>query len=248
IGHADGQITVSTGYSFEKLEDLPTPFRGSDLAKGRYAFCQITDNGCGMDETTVAQIFDPFFTTRFTGRGLGLAVAAGIVKSHQGALTVVSSPGEGTTMRLLLPAMEMTPQQSEYPLPPAASLPSFSGIVLLADDDDMVSDTGRQMLETIGFDVLIARDGQEAVDIYQRNQEIIDLVILDFSMPRKDGVTSLQELKQTNAQVKVILTSGYAEEQLMIRQGEAHPEAFLHKPFVLEKLAETIGKVLTGEG
>ncbi|MBU4295592.1 MAG: response regulator, partial [Proteobacteria bacterium] len=82
----------------------------------------------------------------------------------------------------------------------------------------------------------------------QRNQEIIDLVILDFSMPRKDGVTSLQELKQTNAQVKVILTSGYAEEQVMIRQGEAHPEAFLHKPFVLEKLAETIGKVLTGEG
>lgn len=249
IGIAAGQITISTGYSFEELEDLPAPFRESNLARGRYAFCQITDNGCGMDETTVARMFDPFFTTRSTGGGLGLSIAAGIVKSHQGALTVVSSPGKGTTMRLLLPALEMTPQQqSEQDLPPAAGLPSFSGIVLLADDDAMVRDTGRQMLEKIGFDVLIAEDGQEAVEIYRRNQEIIELVIFDVSMPRKDGVAALQELKQGNAQVKVILTSGYAEEQVMIGEGEAHPDAFLHKPFVLEKLAEIIGAVLAVEG
>ncbi|MEW6520122.1 MAG: ATP-binding protein [Thermodesulfobacteriota bacterium] len=110
IGTAAGQITISTGYSFEELEDLPAPFRESNLARGRYAFCRITDNGCGMDETTVAQIFDPFFTTRFTGRGLGLPVAVGIVKAHRGALTVVSSPGRGTTISLLLPAVEMPAQ------------------------------------------------------------------------------------------------------------------------------------------
>ncbi len=249
IGTAAGQITIGTGYSFEELGDLPTPFRESKLARGRYAFCRITDNGCGMDETTVAQIFDPFFTTRFTGRGLGLPVAVGIVKAHQGALTVVSSPGKGTTISLLLPALELTAQgQGEQVLSPTAGLPCFSGVVLLADDDAMVSDAGRQMLEKIGFDVLIAGDGQEAVDIFKRKQEIIDLVILDVSMPRKDGVAALQELKRVNAQVKVILTSGYAEEQVMIRQGEAHPAAFIHKPFMLEKLAETIGAVLATNG
>ncbi|MEW6289859.1 MAG: response regulator [Thermodesulfobacteriota bacterium] len=249
IGKAAGQITISTGYSFEELEDLPTPFRESNLARGRYAFCRITDNGCGMDETTVAQIFDPFFTTRFTGRGLGLPVAVGIVKAHQGALTVVSSPGKGTTINLLLPALEMTAQQhSEQDLPTAVGLPCFSGIVLLADDDAMVSDTGRQMLEKIGFDVLVAGDGQEAVDIYKRNQEIIDLVILDVSMPAKDGVAAMQELQRLNAQVKVILASGYAEEQVMIGEGEVHPAAFIHKPFMLEELAETIGGILAGEG
>jgi len=249
IGKAAGRITISTGYSFEELEDLPTPFRESNLARGRYAFCRITDNGCGMDETTVAQIFDPFFTTRFTGRGLGLPVAVGIVKAHHGALTVASSPGKGTTISLLLPAQEMTvPRQEEQDLSPAAGLPCFSGVVLLADDDAMVSDAGKQMLEKIGFTVLVAGDGQEAVDIYKRKQEIIDLVILDVSMPRKGGVAALQELKRVNAQVKVILTSGYAEEQVLIKQGEAHPAAFIHKPFMLEKLAETIGRVLAGQG
>jgi len=104
------------------------------------------------------------------------------------------------------------------------------------------------MLEKIGFDVLVAEDGLEAVDIYKRKQEIIDLVILDVSMPRKDGVAALQELKRVNAQVKVILTSGYAEEQVMIKQGEAHPAAFIHKPFLLEKLAETIDRILAGQG
>ena len=205
-----------------------------------------------MDTFTRERMFDPFFSTRFTGRGLGLAVVTGIVKAHNGAITVKSRPQEGTTVTLLLPLAEkevaMQSESMEYHDAEGDRLPVFSGVVLLADDDPMVTAVGSAMLKRLGFEVLTAVDGQEAVDLYTAHRETVCLVILDISMPKKDGFAALRELKEINDEVKVILASGYGEDEVIKVNEKKQPNGFLHKPFKLRELADTVQKVMSGSG
>ena len=250
IGDSPGEITLSTGCTLQPKIGLPLPFRDDDLPPGQYVFCEIADSGTGMDKFTRERMFDPFFSTRFTGRGLGLAVVTGIVKAHNGALMVKSRPEEGTTVTLLLPLAEkvgaMQPEPLEYHDAEGGRLPVFSGVVLLADDDLMVAAVGDAMLKRLGFEVFTAVDGQEAIDLYTTHRETVCLVILDVSMPKKDGIAALRELKEINGEVKVILASGYAEDEVIKRNEKKQPNGFLHKPFKLRELADTINKVLSG--
>lgn len=246
IGEGPGQLTITTGYGWEEMDTLPTPFIDCNLAPGQYAFCEIADNGCGMDTETIARMFEPFFTSKFTGRGLGLAVVAGIVKSHGGALLVTSSPGVGSKIRLVLPAhaADVTVLPVDDISVGEETLPRLSGLVLLADDDPQVRTVGIKMLELLGFEVVYGRDGQEAVELYKQHHEKLVLVILNVSMPERDGIAALQEIKAINDEARVIFATGFTEEHIPLRGQDRRPEAFIQKPYSLQNLASTIKKVL----
>ena len=252
IGDSPGDITIRTGCSRQPMTGLPLPFRDDDLPPGQYVFCEITDSGTGMDTNTRQRMFDPFFSTRFTGRGLGLAVVTGIVKAHNGALTVKSRPKEGTTVTLLLPILEnegdIYSESIEYHDVEDGRSSGFSSVVLLADDDLMVASVGSAMLKHLGFEVLTAVDGQEAVDLYTTHRETVCLVILDVSMPKKDGIEVLHDLKEINDEVIVILASGYGEDEVIKGTEKKPPNGFLHKPFKMKELSDAINKVLPGRG
>ena len=163
-----------------------------------------------MDEDTVQRIFDPFFTTKFTGRGLGMSVVLGIIRGHHGALLVQSSPGKGTVIRVLFPALETvrtdrgTPSRYASRYDGEAGMVLLSGHVLLADDEPMVREVCKVMLEEIGFTVVTAVDGEDAVRKFCDQAEKIDLVILDASMPRKGGLEAFRELRSLKPDVKVV--------------------------------------------
>ncbi len=192
------------------------------------------------------RIFEPFFTTRFVGRGLGLALAVGVMQAHHGVIMVESIEGTGTTVRLLLPVISPT-----QPAMPSNDLQGgavqLSGNILLADDEEMVLDVGRQMLELLGFTVHTAMDGQEAVDIICRNDIDFSAVVLDISMPEMDGIEAMRAIKKSNPTLPVLLSSGYSEDDFSFTEDETNkPDAFLSKPFELSDMQSSLEKVLSG--
>lgn len=245
IPRDDGRISLRIyGADIEAL-DHPVPFSETDFRKGGYVCLEIADNGSGMDQNTVDHIFDPFFSTKFTGRGLGLSVVAGIVKAHKGTMQMRSTPGEGSCLSILMPRVQApVPEGVSTDLPFPIPLPRFSGTVVFADDNLEVAITGRDLLEKIGFDVVLASDGQEAVDLYRHNRESVVLVILDAVMPNKSGVDALNELKKTDAAVKIILASGYGEDQIGLDETNVKPDRFIQKPYNLDRLVRVISSVL----
>ncbi|MEK6779948.1 MAG: ATP-binding protein, partial [Candidatus Deferrimicrobiota bacterium] len=199
--------------------------------QGDFVVVSISDNGAGMDEATRHRIFEPFFTTKKLGRGtgLGLSTVYGIIKQHEGWINLESRPGEGTTFRTYLPrADEVAKEQA--PGAEAARPKTGKETILLVDDEEMIRSIGRQILEIHGYSVLTAADGQEAIDLYLRERERIDLVILDMTMPHLTGADVLTRIRNLNPRARVILSSGYPS-------GESHlASAFLPKPYRAENL------------
>jgi PAS domain S-box-containing protein len=237
----EGTLTTRTENTvFE--QDEYKPYR---VKAGRYVKISIADTGEGMDKETQRRIFDPFFTTRDKGRGTGLGLAAvyGIVKNHEGFIDVVSSRGQGTRFDVFFPASQATPSAKQKKFEQPAS---DKETVLLVDDEEMITDVGSRMLAKLGFEVLIARDGEEAVAVYQDNQAKINLVLMDMVMPRVGGGEAFDRLKQINPDVKVILCSGYSidgQARVILNRGCS---AFIQKPFNLQTLSENIQAVLNG--
>ena len=236
-------VSVGTVKATEIGEGYRVPAEWMPSADA-YACLIVTDNGRGMDAKTIGRIFDPFYTDKFTGRGLGLAVAIGIVKAHDGGITVVSEPGHGSTFKVFLPLSdEDIPRYKETAV---QTLPEIKrgGAVLLVEDHDMVRDITKAILEQIGFEVLIARDGVEAVEIFRENQDDIGLVLSDMSMPRMNGWETLAALRAIRTDIPVILSSGYDEAYVMTDNHSEQPQAFLHKPYQKKTLEKTIELVL----
>jgi len=244
LGDRGGVVMISTGVMKCCADDLEGSYREERLTEGMYVWLEVADTGCGMDIETQQRVFEPFFTTKFTGRGLGLSAVLGIVRGHQGALQVTSAPGRGTTFKVLFPAAP--PQGPQAPPPTLAPSGGWQGMgtVLLVDDEDSVRTVGVRMLERIGFRTLVASDGREALELYSARQKEIVLVLLDLTMPYMDGEETLQRLQRLNPQVRVVMTSGYSEDEAVQRFTSQRQCGFLQKPYTLEALTQCLRAAL----
>ena len=193
IGDRSGVVAVSTGVMDCDRAYLRETWLDEKLPDGQYVFLEVADTGCGIDPMTIKRIFEPFFSTKFTGRGLGMAAVLGIVRGHKGAIKVYSEIGKGTTFKLLLPAGDRPAALFDQP----ESLPTFkgSGLVLLVDDDETVRSVSGSMLRELGFEVLVANDGREAVQGYAEKAQNIRFVLTDLTMPHLDGEQAFREMR-----------------------------------------------------
>lgn len=237
-----GALNIQT----EKIsldETYPKPF---EVKPGRYVKISITDTGIGMDEDTIGRIFDPFFTTKEMGRGTGLGLASvyGIIKNHGGFITVYSEKGIGTTFNVYLPVSERTIREEDKP---SGEVVKGKGTVLLVDDEEMIIDVAGQMIQNFGYHVITAASGKEALDVYKKNKDRIDMVILDMIMPEMSGEDAYDNLKEIDPEIKVLLSSGYSIDGRAAKILERGCDGFIQKPFDMKRLSNKIVEVLDRE-
>jgi len=212
---------------------------------GEFVRLEVRDSGCGMTPEVQARIFEPFFTTKGRGKGtgLGLALVFGIVQQHDGWVECHSAPGSGTTFTLYLPRIDVP----VAPAIPQSELAPERGreTILLVDDEEAIRCLGRSILEKFGYEVLLASDGKEAVELYRREQERIDLVLLDLRMPRMSGHDAFQQMLQINPDVPVVVVSGFSD-QYITEADQQRIRGFLGKPFLPDELARIVRTALNG--
>jgi len=234
-----GQIRIQTSNGV--LD--PTYAKAYNIKPGNYVKTAITDTGIGMDKAIQSKIFEPFFTTkdRARGTGLGLASAYGIVKNHDGIINVYSEPGQGTTFTFHLPMAHAMLSQNA---PEIEATQSGTETVLLVDDEKMILEVAREMLEEIGYRTLVAESGQEALEIFAQEPGHIDIVILDMIMPEMSGGDTYNKLKQIYPEVKALLSSGYSLNENATHILHCGCNGFIQKPFNIEELSRKIRRIL----
>jgi len=239
-----GRLVVETGDVYLKEEDVR---RNPYMKTGRYALLTVSDTGIGMDEKTCERVFEPFFTTKGPdkGTGLGLAMVYGIVEQHGGFILVDSEPGKGTAFKVYFPAVEARPDA----LPANRRKESLRGgteTILLAEDEEAIRSFTEQALKEFGYNVLVARNGEEAIEIFLRNKEI-DLAVLDVVMPRKGGKEAFEEMHTRNPRLKVIFMSGYSADAIHDSFVLNAGTPFIQKPFGPTILARKVREVLDSQ-
>lgn len=237
IGDKSGVIAITTGCMDCDSSYLKDVWLEENIKDGLYVYIEIADTGCGMSKETLTKLFDPFFTTKFTGRGLGMAAVLGIVRGHKGAIRVYSELGKGSTFKILLPASGKLAEIFNHDT--RDDHWKGSGTVLLVDDEETVRGIGAEMLREMGFNVVTANDGREAMEIYRASADI-GFVILDLTMPHVDGEQCFRELRTLNPDVKVIMSSGFSElevTQKFVGKGLA---GFIQKPYKFSTLRECV--------
>jgi two-component system cell cycle sensor histidine kinase/response regulator CckA len=246
IGERSGVVSIATGVVRADRAYLDKTFLAPEIDEGDYVYLEVSDSGRGMTPETQARIFEPFFSTKAPGRGLGLAAVLGIVRGHKGALKVYSEPGKGSSFKFLLPiarefaAFDAGTERATRPLP-------GSGTVLVVDDEETLRAVASQMVEALGLRVLIASDGREAVQIYARHAADIVGVLMDLTMPHMDGEEAFRELRRVNPNVRVLLMSGYNEQDAIARFVGKGLAGFIQKPFNLDELQDRL-RALLSEG
>jgi PAS domain S-box-containing protein len=241
----EGLIYLRTSLVHLGADDLPAEASNENLPAGPYVALDVADTGCGMSSEVKARLFDPFFTTKFQGRGLGLAAVQGIVRGHGGALTIESEPGRGTCIRVVLPVGTGRAK----PVDPAAARPEpmwqGHGTALVIDDDGAVRLIARRLLERMGYTVLVAENGAVGLEVFRARPQEIDFVLLDLTMPVMGGEQTFAELRQLRADLRVILASGYNEQDATSRFVGAGLAGFIKKPFTIGDLSAVIRATLT---
>jgi two-component system cell cycle sensor histidine kinase/response regulator CckA len=236
-----GTITLSTGAMYMDRIALQNALPAEDVAAGEYVYLEVADTGTGMDDETRARIFEPFFTTKFTGRGLGLAAVLGIMRGHQGAIQVNSVVGEGTLFRLLFP-----PQEHVVLAPASTAVaPHYANRakILVVDDDAVVRQITIEMLQRFGYELVGAEHGQRAVALAREAH--FDCVMLDLTMPGLSSEETLMQLRQISPGLRVILMSGYSEQDATARFGTMRLDGFVQKPFMPNDLLERVQSALS---
>jgi two-component system cell cycle sensor histidine kinase/response regulator CckA len=213
---------------------------------GKYVLLTVTDTGTGMYQKTMGRIFDPFFTTKEMGRGtgLGLASAYGIISAHAGYIDVDSKRGRGTTLSIYLPASK---KQVERVVRTRKLFAKGTGTILLVDDEEVVLEVGQELLEAMGYRVLTAKDGKGAIKVYRKNQDNIDIVVLDMVMPKMGGGEAHDRMKEINPNVKVLLSSGYSIDGEASEILERGCDGFIQKPFTMKQLSGKMREILDKE-
>ena len=241
-----GTLTVSTA-NVTLDESLVKP---NNLTPGSYLKIDVTDTGAGMDEKTVERIFEPFYTTRPMGQGTGLGLASvfGIIKKHQGLITVDSQVGSGTTFSIYLPAariLQKPKARDQLRVISSGKRPEKgSGTILVVDDEEYILNADKAMLNELGYEVLLANGGKEALRVFDENKDCIKLLILDLIMPDMGGEIVYDRIKATRPDIRVILSSGYSIEgqaESILKKG---CDGFIQKPYNLNQLAQKIKEIL----
>lgn len=234
IADRGGEIVLTTGLVHADHAMLSGCVAGGDLPTGDYVFLEVRDTGIGMTADVLAKIFDPFFTTKFAGRGLGLAAVLGIVRGHHGALRVESTPGLGSSFRLMLaPVPPAAPPSAGATVAPSGRW-QHPGHVLVVEDEEPVRIVTMEMLGMFGLKASGAADGATALEIFRQNPAAFDLVLLDLLMPGMNGEKVFRELRAIRPDVRVLLVSGYSEGDILRRLGEGPHLGFVAKPFTRE--------------
>lgn len=243
MGGKEGMIRLTTGRIEADRDYLDSLDADPNMQPGTYVFLEVTDNGGGMDADTMKRIFDPFFTTKFTGRGLGLAAVLGIVRGHRGAIRVLSKVDRGTTFKVLFPALDGV---TVKPVTRPARLSNIQGDgrVLVVDDEEMVRDVAKRVLQLVGFTVQIARDGEHAIEMIQPDPSAFDCVVLDMMMPRLSGLETCRELHRIAPRLPVILSSGYNEQDATKDFAENGLAGFVQKPYRPDELIEAVYRAI----
>lgn len=254
FGDNAGDVTIKTGHMYcdeaylgqSRLHEKPSP--------GLFVLLEVTDTGCGMDAETLRRLFDPFFSTKFWGRGLGMAEVNGTVKSHHGAIIVDSEVGKGTTIRILFPVPKMSQSkpvqgigamETRKPVPDTVS---ERKTILVVEDEESVRSMLLTRLDRLGYDTMAAADGEEGVSVFRARSNEINLVLLDFLMPRMNGVEAFEELIKIKPDVKVILSSGYTEDVVWKSFTGKRPAGFLNKPYKVEAVRDELDRLLGTPG
>jgi len=224
---------------------LGDALQAEEAPPGTYVALEVRDTGSGMDAAIRGRLFDPFFSTKFAGRGLGMSAVLGIVRVHDGAISVDSGKGRGTTLTVYFPAASGSAVPRRSRPPKSLGVVRASGLVLVVDDEPQVRAAAGRMLARGGFSVVSARNGREALEVFAAQKKDIGCVLLDMTMPEMDGVETLAALRQIDAELPVIVISGYHEAEVEGRfVGGEEPSDFLQKPFELSALVAAVGRVI----
>ena len=244
IGEEGGTITFATALMDCSTEYLEGTFPwGSGLEQGPYVTLEVSDNGCGLAEEERQRIFDPFFSTKYSSQGLGLASVLGIVRGHEGTLLVRSELGYGTSIRAHFPG-SATPVMVPTTQAQEDNMDSSAGTILVVDDEEIVRSVARGMLELLGYHVLTASDGREALEIYRQRQHEIVLIVLDLAMPLMSGDETFEAIRALRPDAKVVLSSGYDEQEATQRFAGKGLAGFIQKPYEVAAFSRIIHDAL----
>ena len=248
IGAKEGVITLGLNRRLVERSALRDFVAPADAADGTYVELAVTDTGCGMDQATRSRVFEPFFSTKLAGRGLGMAAVLGIVRGHKGAICIAAEAGQGTTVTVLLPAADPAVSLSVPSTPTALAPAPPNATVLVVDDNARVLQAISQLVEALGYSVMTAATGQEALRIFGESHARIGCVLLDLTMPDMDGLETMRGLRTIDPEARIVLSSGYGEQSVRRRISGDGPTRFLQKPFVEDDLKAAIESVLHGTG
>ncbi|MBI1752730.1 MAG: PAS domain S-box protein [Acidobacteria bacterium] len=243
IDGQEGVIHLSTYAADLDERQLRSAYRSEALPGGRYVLLEVTDTGTGMTSEVMARIFDPFFTTKTSGRGLGLSAMQGILRGHGAGLQIESEVGRGSTFRLCFPASSEQPAPSKSPVQEPLAHP-LRGRILLVDDEELIRQTIGAALGTMGLDILTARDGLEALEVFREATPRPDMVLMDLTMPRMDGREAFEAMHNLDPSVPVVLSSGFTEQDSLRTLSGNGPAEFIQKPYQIKELRLLVQRVL----
>jgi PAS domain S-box-containing protein len=242
IGDRSGQVTVSTWSETLDEGRIANEFASHGLTPGAYVVLEVRDTGCGMSPDVVERMYEPFFTTKFAGRGLGLSALLGIVQAHRGAITCSSALGQGTVFRVHIPALSDAQRSRVARTQPELLQPGTT--ILVIDDEEDVRDVVHAVLERRGINVLSAADGPEGVRVYREHVSQVDAVLLDLNMPGMSGEAVFRELRRIKSDVRVVLSTGYSEQEAATQFRQSEIAGFIPKPYTATALLARLGAAL----